>query len=415
MFQVYQAYKYFEQIKSGDIDFLTFINKGLKSLNEEDKVLYRDVVKSTVNRYYFLKWECERLELDDNDFYVVLLALYHYKKGFNDETLKAYINECKEYFSYDSDKIYSKITSLNHGFYPLTEKEEKNFITSTGLRFAYPFYIVKMMVNQHGYSQTYKLLSSSRKNIPLSLAVETKKTTVSKVLESYKEDFQIGTLSSRTISYVGKNIVKHPLFVKRDIYVLDQVSAHLGDKLQIEALDDILLIHPKRDSFSRDVLRQLNDLGNLTVVCQNPIQEKNLRESIGNKKAPLEIFTSDMDVLLTHVPYSRFNKVCLFVDSTELGLVRHNPQGLLRLKQSDIDGIIAKEYEDLTEGLKFVRTNGKLIYVAYTYNKKETYQIINKYLNEHKNVTLEEERMIFASDIPSDGVYYAILNKTSDD
>ena len=66
MFQVYQAYKYFEQIKSGDIDFLTFINKGLKSLNEEDKVLYRDVVKSTVNRYYFLKWECERLELDDN-------------------------------------------------------------------------------------------------------------------------------------------------------------------------------------------------------------------------------------------------------------------------------------------------------------------------------------------------------------
>ena len=131
MFQVYQAYNYFEQIKSGDIDFLTFINKGLKSLNEEDKVLYRDVVKSTVNRYYFLKWECERLELDDNDFYVVLLALYHYKKGFNDETLKTYINEGKEYFSYDPEKIYSKITSLNHGFYPLTEKEEKNFITST--------------------------------------------------------------------------------------------------------------------------------------------------------------------------------------------------------------------------------------------------------------------------------------------
>ena len=44
-----------------------------KSLNEEDKVLYRDVVKSTVNRYYFLKWECERLELDDNDFFDELI------------------------------------------------------------------------------------------------------------------------------------------------------------------------------------------------------------------------------------------------------------------------------------------------------------------------------------------------------
>ena len=54
-----------------------------------------------------------------------------------------------------------------------------------------------------------------------------------------------------------------------------------------------------------------------------------------------------------------------------------------------------------------------MVYAVYTYNKKESTLIIEDFLNSHPNYSLIEEKQIFAHEVPSDGVYYAVLERNN--
>ena len=50
MSKIYQAYQYLEQIKSREINFLNFINKGLAESDSFSRAFFRDTLKALVNR-----------------------------------------------------------------------------------------------------------------------------------------------------------------------------------------------------------------------------------------------------------------------------------------------------------------------------------------------------------------------------
>ncbi len=422
MSKIYQAYQYLEQIKSREINFLNFINKGLSESDSFSRAFFRDTLKALVNRYYFLEYEVNNVfkELDENqkDYFIAVLGVYHYFKDFHDDDICKALSEDKELFTpeIDVEKRFSELLSLNHAFYPISEEDSKHFAKYVSLHFSYPLWIVKMLTKHHGHKTTYKALSSSRKNIPLTVKVNLDKTTSEEILSKYPNDFQKGKLVEGSLYYLGKNIIAHPLFKNNEIIVEDEVSQLLESKLDAEPLDNVLLIYPKRDVLVNEVSKKMEKIGKLQVMMNDLVEERMLKNYLlrFNNQFP-EVFNCNIDLLLTYMPYDSVDKALMFVPSTNFGLIRRNPQELLSLKMEEIDNLLNTQRKMLEEGSLFIKDGGKLIYACYTYNKKETTSMIKTFLENHQEFTLEEERMIFAHEIPSDGVYYAVLRKGEND
>ena len=92
-------------------------------------------------------------------------------------------------------------------------------------------------------------------------------------------------------------------------------------------------------------------------------------------------------------------------------LLRERPDYFLRIKQEDLDGFIAHEYECLQEAMKFVEDGGQLVYMIETISNKEGHGVIDKFLKEHSEFTAVDEKQFFPCNSMESAFYYAILQK----
>ena len=73
--------------------------------------------------------------------------------------------------------------------------------------------------------------------------------------------------------------------------------------------------------------------------------------------------------------------------------------------------MIQEQYQYLKEASTFVKTDGEIDYIVPTLNKKETYLVVRKFLNNHPKFGLIEEQMIFPYEYKGEGIYFARIRK----
>mgnify|MGYP002576633034 CR=1 FL=1 len=413
-----KVFNYLKQIKNGEVSFQHLINKGLKNVKEDEAYVIKDSLKSIVNHYYFLAWEQNKIyQIEDSeikDYFICALGQYHYVKDINDEKLLEAFNEDAESFNNLSpSEMIEKIRELGGSQYPLSKKENEIIVKRLAINYAYPEWIVKLIGKQFGIKHAYKSIASSRRSINLTLNCNTFITDAEKVLLNNEQLFEKGKLASNTLRYIGKDkLININEFKKNQIFVEEEVSQMLVEKLDLEVGDEVLLSNDDRGSVALDVAMHMHDVGNVHVACAS-LYDVSMVNNIANrfKIHSLDVFQSDVSLLLTHVAHNSCDKILMIPESSSFGLVRRKPAVLLTLNRDDLDSIIQKQKDDLEEMSNFLKDGGILIYAVYTYNKKESSNIIAEFLQAHENFTLLEEKQIFAYEVPSDGVYYAKLKK----
>lgn len=412
-----KVYQYLVQIKEGEVTFQNLINKGFKDFSQEESFLIRDSLKSIVNRYYFLLWEQSKLiPLEKNelkDYFVCALGQYHYVREIDEERLLAYFNEDLSFLNPDVSPadLYQAIVKLGGSPLPISERENEILTKRLSVNYAYPEWVVKMMGKHFGIKHAYKAIASSRKSIQLALNCNIFLTNRDRLLESGL--FEKGKLASNTLRYSGKEkLIDLDAFHKNLIFVEDEASQMLVEKLNLEPGDEALLIADDRGTVALDMAMRMRDVGCIHVAAAN-IFNYNSSRSIANrfKIHSMDLFQSGMDEMLTHVPESSCDKVFLIAESSSLGLVRRKPAVLLTLKRDQLDAIISKQKSDLEEASLFVKPDGMLLYAVFTYDRKESYAVIEDFLTRHSEFELLEEKQIFSYEAPSDGVYYACMKK----
>lgn len=414
-----EVYNYLRKIKSEEISFQLLLNKGLKDIKQNEAFIIKDSLKSIVNKYFFLSWELDKIFKYDNneikDYLICALGQYHYVKEVNDEKLLGYLKEDMPLLdeNFPIDEFYSKVKTLKNEPMKLSDKEEEIIYKKLAINYSYPEWVCKMMFKHFGVKKTYKTIASSRKNIAIAVNTNPLLCKSEKILEKYPSYFVKGMLTNNSLRYNGKEkIIDLDIFKKNYIFVEDEVSQMLVEKLNLEVNDTVLLVNDDRGAVGLDMALKIKDTGLIHVASSNVV---NLNSTISlinrfNIKS-INLFQSDVNKIITHVEKQTCDKVLFVAKSSQLGLVRRKPDVLLSLNRDNLDLLIKNQKEELLEMSNFVKSEGILIYAVFTYNKKESSMIVEDFLNNNKNFTLVEEKQIFAYEAPSDGVYYAILKK----
>lgn len=412
-----KVYQCLIQIKEGEITFQNLINKGFKDLSQEESFLIRDSLKSIVNRYYFLLWEQSKLipleKPELKDYFVCALGQYHYVREVDEERLFSYFNEDLPLLDATASVSNFQQAIKKLGGSPLTISERENEILTKRLsvNYAYPEWVVKMMSKHFGIKHTYKAIASSRKSIQLALNCNIFLTNRDRLLESGL--FEKGKLASNTLRYGGKEkLIDLDVFRKNLIFVEDEASQMLVEKMNLEPGDEALLIADDRGVVALDMAMRIRDVGCIHVAAPHIFDYNSLRSIATRFKIhSMDLFESGMDEMLTHVAASSCDKVLLIAESSSLGLVRRKPAVLLTLKREHLDSIISRQKSDLEEASIFVKPDGILLYAVFTYNRKESNAVIEDFIARHPEFELLEEKQIFSYEAPSDGVYYARMKK----
>ena len=97
--------------------------------------------------------------------------------------------------------------------------------------------------------------------------------------------------------------------------------------------------------------------------------------------------------------------------STTFDFLRSTPDYFLRVKQEQLDEIIATELASLEECANFVEEGGELVYMIPTLSRKESNNLVDNFLVKHKDFQLVEERQFFPFEIYDSCLYFARLKK----
>jgi len=106
-----------------------------------------------------------------------------------------------------------------------------------------------------------------------------------------------------------------------------------------------------------------------------------------------------------------FDRILLDAPCSGLGDLRHKPEIKLHLKPENIDEIVKTQESILNTCSKYLKKDGIMVYSTCTLNKKENEKQVQKFLNNHTDYELLEEKTIFPFENGGDGFYMAKIRR----
>lgn len=409
------TYSLLKKLKNKEVTFSNLMNKQISS-EEIDSVYVvpvKDSLKAIVNRYYFLSWEIKHylkgvaLDEDSLDYLIVCLAFLRYARNIDQIDLLGMLNSSISSKNLDLDLIDKMMIDLKKDVTSLPDCFNENFSKKISLNYSYPEWLVSMIRKHFGTRNAYKSISSSRKSTPLSLCAN------ELLIEELNNDSFLKTpTTDYSYFYVGKKkLYEEELFIKHKVFLLDQSEQKILEELRFLQGEKVLLLGDFDPNFVSGVCIKICDLGKVRAACSTYPLTLDMKKSTSRFHfKSLEVFESTLPLLCTHVVNDN-DRVIVYPENSELGLVRKKPEVLLSLKREDFDYYLEKQLEILNEACKYVKNDGELDYIVPTINKKETFVLIREFLKQHSEFGMIDENMIFPFDYKGEGIYYARIRR----
>lgn len=298
---------------------------------------------------------------------------------------------------------------LREGAIVPTENDSK----SLSVRFSCPEWIVKGFIADYGQENAMQLLEYSLQTPPVTLRVNTLKTTVDELLCVLSDEGIIAKKSKleNALDIIGGIDVKksrayqNGLFHVQDIASQTVVSV-LSPKANERVLD--LCAAPGGKTFT--IAQYMNNTGEI-VACD---LYKNRVELIKNGAKRLcisNINTMQNDATVINDDLGCFDAILCDVLCSGLGVIRRKPE----IKYKDIS-----EYEEITSiqskilntAATYLKQNGRILYSTCTLRRCENDDIIQRFLDKHPQYELKYQHTFLPHTDGTDGFYCALLQKS---
>lgn len=353
----------------------------------------------------------ELSNINATTIYIALANTLFIKKVDEKEVLAFVINTLKEQnASFEESEIIeffekSKDTSLL-----IPEEYQKNSLDFLSLRFNTPKWLVKMWHKAFGEKITYKILKSNTK-VPLNtVRVNPYMENANAQLlltEIFEKTFVDGTLS-----YIGKSpIKKQKFFENNTIFPMKMAIKHIFDNLNLDSLKGIAVYQGYSNNSYLEAIFQTSIYADIDIILssyQDYLEAKNYLNIFKTSRAHL--YRSDAKSIITCVS----RKVDTFIvtpKSSNFDLLRTAPDYFLRFQPDTLDSLINEQLNILNECAELVDDGGQIVYIVPTLSPKEGQLLVRKFIENHKEFSLENERQYFPFDPYDSSLYHAILRK----
>ena len=261
----------------------------------------------------------------------------------------------------------------------------KNFDENLSIRYSYPIWAVKMIVNDYGKEEAEKIISYCPKHNLTHVRINKKLTNCIK----FKE-----LLEKNNIKYIDSEL-EDAFYVegmaekiKSDLYTVQSASSMLVCK-SVGLRDGEKLLDVCAAPGGKSVY--LASVSNVEVVaCDVHPHRLKLVESYAKRMGEtIKVCLSDATVFSAKFE-GKFDKVLCDVPCSGFGVLESKPDIKLFRTENDISALSGLQLKILSNCSRYVKIGGSLIYSTCTIFKKENEDVVKKFLEQNNSFEYED-------------------------
>jgi len=294
-----------------------------------------------------------------------------------------------------SSRLAESAENIFHTFTKSITIPTESAIVRIGIEHSFPDWMVQKLIEQYGENEVDKICASLNEQAPLTLRVNTLKTTVEQCqVELSKQGIEV---TKTLISPFGLNLSKRinvfslPMFRDGWFEVQDEGSQLLP-----------LLIDPKPNAKLLDVCAGAGGktlefaalMKNRGEIFATDINSYRLDElykrakRAGAQNIRVQEIQSVEDLA---EKYSNFFDI-VFVDApcSGIGTIRRNPGMKWMVTEQTVDEVVGKQKSILHFSAALVKSGGRLVYATCTLLKQENEDVVEEFMVRHPEFKLVE-------------------------
>lgn len=303
----------------------------------------------------------------------------------------------------------------------------KEKLERMSVEYSCPVWLIEKWEREYGTERMKEILNASLGRPPLIIRVNTLKTSLEKLAESFREkgiavERIEGVPDALSLSHTG-NIGLLPEFQEGLCYVQDlssQICASFAAPNPGERVYD-LCAAPGSKSFTMALL--MKNQGEIRSFDLYP-HKLELIEKTAERLGIRMIHTGVRDAALPHEDLAQADSILCDVPCSGLGIIRRKPEIKYKSRES-LAGLSELQYRILENGSTYVKPGGKLIYSTCALSREENNAQADRFLKEHpefegieierglpRNAMAEGNQITFFPDPKGgDGFFAALFRK----
>ncbi len=263
----------------------------------------------------------------------------------------------------------------------------KDKIKALSIEYSCDEKLVQMLLDDYGETDTIDLLSSSLDTHTSFIRVNNTKTSDDELIRKF---FEIGITAYKhelvsnclVIDKLG-SVENNELFNDGLFHVQDLSSQLCCMALNPHDNDIILDICSAPGGKAFTITEIMNDNGTV-VACDLHQKRVNIIENGAKRLGFASIKALQNDAKIFNADFPKFNKILCDVPCSGFGVMRSKPE--IKYKSiDDVAGLPNIQYDILNKASEYLEAGGEIVYSTCTLSKKENDDVIERFLNEHKN------------------------------
>lgn len=301
--------------------------------------------------------------------------------------------------------------------------EFKNQNESLSVKYSCPVWLVDKWLNEYGESITVSMLESSLGKAPVTIRVNTVKTSADEITEILKSDgFKVEkTFLENCLKISGGVAIEKSRAYKLGLFHVQDISSQLcSTALGAQPGETIIDICAAPGGKTFTVAEIMNNKGKILSFDLHDSRVKLIAD--GAKRLGLGMVEAQQnDALRFNDGIPLADKILCDVPCSGLGVIRRKPE--IKYKNSeDFKALPEIQYKILETASRYLKKGGVLVYSTCTLSRAENEEIVEKFLKEHKDfegvpVLEEYEQLsrycgsIITEYFDSDGFFIAKLKR----
>ena len=285
--------------------------------------------------------------------------------------------------------------------------ETDNKIYDLSIKYSCPESLVVHYINNYGYIQAEKILSSSLGSAPLFIRVNTLKVKPEELISQLEQEGIIAKQvenNETSLEIISGSAFKSECYKKGYFHAQDLASQTCIDSLDPQENEIVFDLCSAPGGKSFTIAEKMNNKGKIYSFDLYEHKIKLIND--GANRLCIDIIDAqiwDASVFNPNLP--KADKVLCDVPCAGLGVIRRKPE----IKYKDftfVDKLCDLQYNILNNASLYVKENGVLVYSTCSLSKKENENICERFLSEHSDYK-SDEMVTLIPHKDSDGFFFA--------
>ncbi len=260
-----------------------------------------------------------------------------------------------------------------------------------------------------------EILIANNQHPPLSLRVNQIKISREDYLKKLAAEdivaFAIPETESGINLEVPRDVDSIPGFFQGEVSVQDGAAQLAAELLQLKPKQRVLDACAAPGGKTLHILEKTNNDVSLLAIDEVEDRLKSVEQNLNRLGLTTECICADAGDTASWWDGKHFDRILLDAPCTASGVIRRHPDIKLLREPSDIAQAVAEQYRLLTALWPLLAPGGLMVYGTCSVFPEENSQVIQAFLESHKDAKEEKSQQILPGMHGMDGFYYACLRK----